>query len=87
MTFVTATQKKLFYNLRKFIIDIYYKMSTISVESLIVDTATDIGLTSDLINGTYKNSSLTEFYRIMYILKLRIYQVMYTHNSIINNQL
>ena len=29
-------------------------MSTIPIQQLVLDTDTDIGLTSDLINGTYK---------------------------------
>jgi hypothetical protein len=35
-------------------------MSTISIQKLIIDNDTDIGLTSDLINGTYKTFSLTD---------------------------
>jgi hypothetical protein len=41
-------------------------MSTIPIQSLIVDNDTDIGLTSDLINGTYKSSSLTDLSNNVY---------------------
>ncbi len=33
---------------------ILYIMSTIPMQTLIIDNDTDIGLTSDLIKGTYK---------------------------------
>ncbi len=36
-------------------------MSTIPIQRLIIDNDTNIGLTSDLINGTYKTFSLTDF--------------------------
>ena len=41
-------------------------MSTIPVQDLIIDNDTDIGLTSDLINGTYKSSSLTDLSNNVY---------------------
>jgi len=41
-------------------------MSTIPIQNLIVDNDTDIGLTSDLINGTYKSSSLTDLSNNVY---------------------
>ena len=41
-------------------------MSTIPVQDLIIDNDTDIGLTSDLINGTYKSSSLTDLSNNLY---------------------
>ena len=41
-------------------------MSTIPVQDLIIDNDTDIGLTSDLINGTYKSTSLTDLSNNVY---------------------
>ena len=41
-------------------------MSTIPKQTLIIDNDTDIGLTSDLINGTYKSSSLTDLSNNLY---------------------
>jgi hypothetical protein len=41
-------------------------MSTIPVRELIIDDDTDIGLTSDLINDTYKSYSLTDLYNNVY---------------------
>jgi len=41
-------------------------MSTIPIQSLIIDNDTDIGLSSDLINGTYKSSSLTDLSNNLY---------------------
>jgi len=41
-------------------------MSTIPIQTLIIDNDTDIGLTSDLINGTYKSSSLTDLSNNLY---------------------
>ena len=41
-------------------------MSTIPIQNLIIDNDTDIGLTSDLINGTYKSSSLTDLSNNVY---------------------
>ena len=40
-------------------------MSTIPIQTLIIDNDTDIGLTSDLINGNFtsKTSSLTDLTR------------------------
>ncbi len=35
-------------------------MSTISIQNLIIDDTIDIGLSSVLINGTYKTSTLTD---------------------------
>ncbi len=35
-------------------------MSMIPLENSIIDNDTDIGLTCDLMNGTYKSSSLTD---------------------------
>ena len=40
--------------------------TTIPIQNLIIDTNTDIGLTSDLINGTYKSSSLTDLSNNVY---------------------
>ncbi len=42
-------QEKNYYNFRKNIIHVYYIMSNISLQSLIMDYDNDIGLTSDLI--------------------------------------
>ncbi len=58
MTFVT--QKKIIILEKILAIYIYYIMSMIPVQNLIIDDDTDIGLTSDLMNGTYKSSSLTD---------------------------
>ena len=41
-------------------------MSTIPIQNLIIDNDTDIGLTSDLINGTFKSSSLTDLSNNVY---------------------
>ncbi len=41
-------------------------MSTIPVQDLIIDNDTDIGLTSDLIHGTYKSLSLTDLSNNLY---------------------
>ncbi len=41
-------------------------MSTIPIQNLIVDNDTNIGLTSDLMNGTYKSSSLTDLSNNVY---------------------
>ncbi len=49
-------------------------MSTIPIQTLIIDNDTDIGLSSDLINGNFKTSSLTDYLK-MYILEYLIYQV------------
>ena len=51
---------------RKFIIIIYYIMSTIPKQNLVIDDTIDIGLTADLINGTYKTSSLTDLSNNVY---------------------
>jgi hypothetical protein len=54
MTFCHSYAKKNYYNFRKNIIHIYYIMSNIPVQSLIIDNDNDIGLTSDLIMGLIK---------------------------------
>ena len=41
-------------------------MSTIPIQTLIIDNDTNIGLTSDLINGTYKTFSLTDLEYLIY---------------------
>ena len=41
-------------------------MSTIPIQTLIIDNDTNIGLTSDLINGTYKTLSLTDLSNNVY---------------------
>jgi hypothetical protein len=41
-------------------------MPTIPVQELIIDNDTDISLLSDLINGTYKRSSLTDLSNNLY---------------------
>ena len=41
-------------------------MSTIPIQNLVIDDSTDIGLSSDLINGIYKTSSLTDLSQNVY---------------------
>ena len=41
-------------------------MSTIPIQNLIIDDDTDIGLTSDLVNGNFKTSSLTDLSNNVY---------------------
>jgi hypothetical protein len=41
-------------------------MSTIPIQNLVIDNSADIGLSSDLINGTYKTSSLTDLSQNVY---------------------
>ncbi len=41
-------------------------MSTIPIQTLIIDNDTNIGLTSDLINGTFKTFSLTDLSNNVY---------------------
>ncbi len=41
-------------------------MSTIPIQTLIIDNDTDIGLTSDLINGNYKTFSLIDLSNNVY---------------------
>ena len=49
-------------------------MATIPIQNLIIDDDTDIGLSSDLINGSFKTTSLTDYLK-MYILVYLICQV------------
>ncbi len=60
MTFRTTTQKNIITILKIYFRYILYIMSTIPIQTLITDNDTDIGLTSDLINGTYKIFSWTD---------------------------
>ena len=41
-------------------------MSIIPIQNLIIDNDTDIGLTSDLLNGNFKTSSLTDLSNNVY---------------------
>ncbi len=54
-------------------------MSTIPIQTLTIDNDTDIGLTSDLINGTYKTFSLTDLSNNVYT-RIADLSVMYIHN-------
>ena len=58
-------------------------MSTIPIQTLIIDNDTNIGLTSDLINGTYKTLSLTDLSNNVYS---RIFDLSSNLNSAINTK-
>jgi hypothetical protein len=66
MTFITTTQKNIITNLEIYYRYILYIMSTIPIQTLIIDNDTAVGLTSDLINGTYKTFSLTDLSNNVY---------------------
>jgi hypothetical protein len=56
-------------------------MSTIPIQSLTIDNDTDIRLTSDLINGTYKRSSLTDLSNNVYPKSTDLSSNVYTQLS------
>jgi hypothetical protein len=58
-------------------------MSTIPIQTLIIDNDTNIGLTSDLINGTYKTFSLTDLSNNVYS---RIFDLSSNLNTSINTK-
>ena len=58
-------------------------MSTIPIQTLIIDNDTDIGLTSDLINGNFKTSSLTDLSNNVYT---RIFDLSSNLNTSINTK-
>ena len=58
-------------------------MSTIPIQTLIIDNDTNIGLTSDLINGTYKTLSLTDLSNNVYS---RIFDLSSNLNTSINTK-
>ena len=58
-------------------------MSTIPIQTLIIDNDTNIGLTSDLINGTYKTFSLTDLSNNVYT---RIFDLSSNLNTSINTK-
>ena len=58
-------------------------MSTIPIQTLIIDNDTDIGLTSDLINGNFKTSSLTDLSKNVYT---RILDLSSNLNTAINTK-
>ena len=58
-------------------------MSTIPIQTLIIDNDTNIGLTSDLINGTYKTLSLTDLSNNVYS---RIFDLSSNLNASINTK-
>ncbi len=78
MTFITKTQK----NIKTILENIRYLlyiMSTIPIQKLIIDNDTDIGSTSDLINGTYKTFSLTDLSNNVYTRIADLSSNVYTH--------
>ena len=58
-------------------------MSTIPIQNLIIDDDTDIGLTSDLVNGNFKTSSLTDLSNNIYT---KIFDLSSNLNSSINTK-
>ena len=58
-------------------------MSTIPIQTLIIDNDTDIGLSSDLINGNFKTSSLTDLSNNVYT---RILDLSSNLNTAINTK-
>jgi hypothetical protein len=58
-------------------------MSTIPIQNLIIDDDTDIGLTSDLVYGNFKTSSLTDLSNNVYT---KIFDLSSNLNSSINTK-
>jgi hypothetical protein len=58
-------------------------MSTIPIQNLIIDNDTDIGLTSDLVNGNFKTSSLTDLSNNLYT---KVFDLSSNLNSSINTK-
>ncbi len=62
-------------------------MSTIPIQTLIIDNDTDKGLTSDLTNGTYKTFSLTDLSNHVYTRIADLSSNVYTQLNIKENTL
>ena len=58
-------------------------MSIIPIQNLIIDNDTDIGLTSDLVNGNFKTSSLTDLSNNVYT---KIFDLSSNLNTAINTK-